>query len=88
MNQYDFWTDMNSEAKKIWQNQKQNYRNIINGIFVTIGDREIPREIAESFDKYEKRMFKVYDNSSFLREYSIFIGYNFKRIETEKPGTY
>jgi undecaprenyl-diphosphatase len=88
MNQYDFWTDMNSEAKKIRQNRKQNYRNIINGIFVTIGDREIPREIAESFDKYEKRMFKVYDNSSFLREYSIFIGYNFKRIETEKPGTY
>ncbi len=88
MNQYDLWTDMNSEAIKIWQSREKSSRDTINGIFVRIGNENMPSEVAESFGKFEKRIFKVYGNNYLRREYSIFICYNFKGLKARKPETF
>ncbi len=88
MNQYDFWPDMNSDAQKVKKRKEGDASSTINGIFVRIGDVDMPSLIAESFDRHEKRIVKVYERKRFLKEYSVFICYNFKGIKTSMPGTY
>jgi membrane-associated phospholipid phosphatase len=83
MNQYDLWPDINSDAFKI-----RSRGNTINAIFVRIDNVDMPLKVAEAFDKYEKRLLQVYDRGHLLREYSIFICYNFKGIKTAMPETY
>ncbi len=86
MNQYDLWPDMNSDAAKIRQN-KEGINNI-NAVFVRIDNVDMPTEVAEAFEKYDKRLLQVYDRGHLLREYSIFICYNFKGIKTAMPERY
>ncbi|MCI0469086.1 MAG: glycosyltransferase family 39 protein [Nitrospirae bacterium] len=85
MNQYDLWPDINSDVLAL------NGR--INAIYVTIGDTEAPPEVLEAFERVEKRMFKAVEgrhdhDKRFLRDYSIFIGYNFKGIKIHKPTSF
>lgn len=87
MNQYDLWTDMNSDATGI-RKRRDFLPDTINGIFVKIGDADIPPEVAKSFDKHTRDVLKVYERGHLLREYSIFTLYNFKGLRTEKPETY
>lgn len=84
MNQYDLWQDMNDYAIEIQQGRGEN----INGIFVKTGNTEMPPELSKSFDGFEKRTLKVYDKGYFLREYSIFICYNFRGLNIQKPETF
>jgi undecaprenyl-diphosphatase len=86
MNQYDLWPDMNSDAAKIRQNKER--MNNINAIFVRIDNVDMPLEVAGAFERYEKKLLQVYDRGHLLREYSIFICYNFKGIKTPSPETY
>ncbi|MBI3592005.1 MAG: glycosyltransferase family 39 protein, partial [Nitrospirae bacterium] len=88
MNQYDLWPDINSGAMSIRRGKGEKSPGTINGIFVKMGDSEMPPEVARAFDRYEKKVLKVYDKNYLLREYSIFICYNFKGLKTEKPETY
>ncbi len=83
MNQYDLWPDMNSNAFKI-----RNSGSTINAVFVRIDNVDMPTEVAEAFEKYDKRLLQVYDRGHLLREYSIFICYNFKGIKTAMPENY
>ncbi len=86
MNQYDLWPDMNGDALKIRNNKGSEA--VINGIFVTIGDVSMPAELAGTFERFERKLFQVYDKERPLREYSIFICYNFKELKIAKPETY
>jgi undecaprenyl-diphosphatase len=83
MNQYDLWPDMNSNAFKI-----RSSGSTINAVFVRIDNVDMPTEVAEAFEKYDKRLLQVYDRGHLLREYSIFICYNFKGIKTAMPENY
>jgi len=83
MNQYDLWPDMNSNAFKI-----RSSGSTINAVFVRIDNVDMPTEVAEAFEKYDKRLLQVYDRGYLLREYSIFICYNFKGIKTAMPENY
>lgn len=86
MNQYDLWPDINSEAKKI-RALKKNI--LINGIYVRTGDRGIPQNVKEAFYNCEKRPFKVLDKKKrLIREYSIFICYNFKELKESLPDKF
>lgn len=86
MNQYDLWPDMNSYAAKLRQNN--GGERSINAVFVTIGDISMPAELADAFERFERKLFQVYDRGRLLREYSIFICYNFKGLKSVKPETY
>ncbi|MDA8215975.1 MAG: glycosyltransferase family 39 protein [Nitrospiraceae bacterium] len=87
MNQYDLWPDMNSDAVKIRQNKGS--ANNINAIFVRIDNTDMPSGVAEAFEGFEKKLLQVYDKKGYLvREYSIFICYNFKGLKTASPETY
>ena len=83
MNQYDLWPDMN-EASRLLSPATNN----INGIFVRIGKQNMSKEVAKSFERFDKKVLKVYDKGRLLREYTIFICYNFKGLKTAKPATY
>jgi undecaprenyl-diphosphatase len=86
MNQYDLWPDINNEAAKIRQNKKDI--NTVNAVFVRIDNVDMPSEVADAFERYEKKLLQVYDRGYLLREYSIFICYNFKGLKIIKPETY
>ncbi|HAK87563.1 MAG TPA: hypothetical protein DHV16_02945 [Nitrospiraceae bacterium] len=86
MNQYDLWPDMTGDALKIRRNKGSE--TVINGIFVTIGDVSMPAELAGTFERFERKLFRVYEKERPLREYSIFICYNFKELKIAKPETY
>lgn len=86
MNQYDLWPDMNSDAAKIIQNKEGI--NTINAIFVRIDNVDMPSGAADAFEKYDKKLLQVYDKGHMLREYSIFICYNFKGLKIIKPERY
>lgn len=75
MNQYDLWP---------------SFENLVhyNAVFVTIGDTELPYEIKNAFNGYEKRMFKAYDKGRLLRDYSIFICRDFKGLKKERITHY
>jgi undecaprenyl-diphosphatase len=88
MDQYDFWPDINESAEKLRQQNRPGAPLTINGIFVKSGNAEMPPLVARAFDHYEKNVFKVYEHGSILREYSIFICYNFKNLLIGKPETF
>ncbi|MEW6570872.1 MAG: glycosyltransferase family 39 protein [Nitrospirota bacterium] len=76
MNQYDLWPGID---------------NLLgyNAIFVRMGDKKIPKKVAAAFDKVEKRIFSAYTkNHVRIRNYTIFICYNFKGMSETKPVTY
>jgi 4-amino-4-deoxy-L-arabinose transferase-like glycosyltransferase/membrane-associated phospholipid phosphatase len=75
MNQYDLWPDFGSFIHS-------------DGIFVTIGDAELDPRIRSAFHGNEKRVVKVYDKERFLREYSIFLCYDFQGMTKETTGKY
>jgi undecaprenyl-diphosphatase len=75
MNQYDLWPGFSDLLHH-------------NAIFVTINDIVIPQRVAGAFENVEKRLFTVYEKDKKVRDYSIFLCYDFKGMTLEKPGTY
>ncbi len=85
MDQYDLWPDINSRALELRQKKSPA---AINGIFVKSGQADMPPAVAQAFDHFDKKIFSVYEHGSILREYSIFICYNFTNLKNEKPETF
>jgi undecaprenyl-diphosphatase len=75
MNQYDLWPGFSELLHH-------------NAIFVTIDDVVIPQGVEGAFEKIEKRLFTVYENDKKVRDYSIFLCYDFKGMRVEKARTY
>ena len=75
MNQYDLWPGFS---------ELLHY----NAIFVTIDDIVIPQIVAGAFEKVDKRLFTVYEKDKKVRDYSVFLCYDFKGMTLKKPGTY
>lgn len=76
MNQYDLWP---------------GFYDLLhyNAIFVSTGDITFPEKLTPVFQKVEKRIFKAYTKKHVkLRDYSIFLCYDFKGLKKEKPVTY
>jgi len=88
MNQYDLWPNMNATTTRMGQMWRSPLPSGINGIFVRADNTDMPQEVAESFDRFEKRVLRVYDKKNLLREYSLFICYNFKGFKERLPATY
>jgi undecaprenyl-diphosphatase len=87
MNQYDLWPGMNDEAERLRREGVAATRPI-NGIYVALGDSEMPPAVAEAFDRFEKKVIKVYDRGYELRVYSVFLCYNFKGLRAGAIETY
>jgi undecaprenyl-diphosphatase len=75
MNQYDLWPGFSDLLH-------------YDAIFVTIDNIIIPQRVAVAFEKIEKRLFTVYKKDKKVRDYSIFLCYDFKGMREEKPGTF
>ncbi len=76
MNQYDLWPGFNNLLH-------------YDAIFVSIGDNMVPDKVATAFKKVEKRAFKAYTKKQIeIRDYSIFLCYDFKEIKEKKPESY
>jgi len=75
MNQYDLWPGFSELIHH-------------NAIFVTIDSILVPEKVASAFEKVEKRLFTVYEKDKKIRDYSIFLCYDFKGMKEERPGTY
>jgi len=76
MNQYDLWPGFH------------NLRNY-DAIFVRIGDKRLPEEVAASFDKVEKKVYTAYTTKhDEIRDYSIFMCYGFKGLKEARPEAY
>jgi undecaprenyl-diphosphatase len=75
MNQYDLWPGFHELLHH-------------NAIFVRIGNTRMPEPVASAFEKIEKRLFTVHSNNEKIRDYSLFLCYDFKGMRKEKPGTY
>lgn len=76
MNQYDLWPSFHTFIH-------------YHAIFVRTGDVTIPEKVAAAFHKVEKKVFTAYTNKhAKIRDYSIFICYDFKGLEQERPRTY
>lgn len=76
MNQYDLWP---------------GFQNLIHydAIFVRTGDASIPDIVAEAFHKVEKKVITVYTKKRVkIREFTLFLCYDFKGMEERKPETY
>ena len=87
MDQYDLWPSMNEDAARIRLMGGADAKPI-NGIYVTWGSSEVPPVVAKAFDRFEKKIVKVYDKGYELRVYTIIICYNFKALETGAIETY
>ncbi len=85
MNQYDLWPGMNEDAAGI---RAEYPGRQINGIFVTWGETDVPPVVAAAFDRFEKKVIKVYDRGNELRVYTVIICYNFKGIRTDSIEKY
>ena len=60
-----------------------------NAIFVRTGDGKVPVKIEEGFRKVEKKVFTAYTKShAVIRDYSIFLCYDFRGLKEEKSGSY
>ena len=76
MNQYDLWPGFHNLTH-------------YDAIFVSIGDFEMPEKLAHSFTKVEKRVFKAYTKKQVeIRDYSIFLCYDFKGLKKERTESY
>ncbi|MEW6584785.1 MAG: glycosyltransferase family 39 protein [Nitrospirota bacterium] len=76
MNQYDLWPGFGERTGH-------------NAIFVGSGDAEIPEKVASAFGKVEKRVFTAYTKKrAKIRDYSLFLCYDFKGLPEEKPGRF
>ena len=87
MDQYDLWPDINDRAAEL-RRQEGPVVVGVNGIFVQSGDREMPPVVERAFDHFTKKLYKVEEHGKVLREYSIFICYNFKNLKIAKPETF
>jgi undecaprenyl-diphosphatase len=88
MDQYDLWPDMNEEAEQIRRSRSFAAAEQINGIFVTWGDSDMPSPVVKAFDRFEKKVIKVYDKGTELRVYTVIICYNFKGLDRGAIETY
>jgi 4-amino-4-deoxy-L-arabinose transferase-like glycosyltransferase/membrane-associated phospholipid phosphatase len=76
MNQYDLWPSFHTFIHS-------------DAIFVRTGDVRIPEHVAGAFEKVEKKVFTAYTKKhAKIRDYSIFLCYDFKGLDPEKPVTY
>jgi 4-amino-4-deoxy-L-arabinose transferase-like glycosyltransferase/membrane-associated phospholipid phosphatase len=76
MNQYDLWPSFHTFIR-------------YNAIFVSTGDVAVPEKVAAAFQKVEKKVFTAYTKKhAKIRDYSIFLCYDFKGLDQEKPRTY
>ncbi|OGW37361.1 MAG: hypothetical protein A2Y97_05685 [Nitrospirae bacterium RBG_13_39_12] len=76
MNQYDFWP---------------GFYNLLHydAIFVRTGYGKIPYKVAKAFKKVEKRSLKVYTKNQIkIRDYSIFLCYDFKGLKKTTPDSF
>ncbi|NTU41818.1 MAG: phosphatase PAP2 family protein, partial [Nitrospirales bacterium] len=81
MNQYDLWPDLNSAAAGL--------KGAVRGVLVMDGaDNTIPPEVLDAFERCEKKVVEISDRGQRLREYSIFICYNFKGLKVRRPETF
>jgi len=88
MDQYDLWPDMNDRAAELRRQEGSPAVGAVNGIFVRSGNSDMPLVVARAFDHYTKNLFQVSEHGRILREYSIFICYNFKNLKIPKPETF
>ncbi len=88
MDQYDLWPDINDRAAELRRRTGPHAVGALNGIFVQSGNRDMPPVVASAFDHFTKNLFNVYENGRILRQYSIFICYNFKNLKIPKPETF
>jgi 4-amino-4-deoxy-L-arabinose transferase-like glycosyltransferase/membrane-associated phospholipid phosphatase len=75
MNQYDLWPGFHEFLHS-------------NAIFVTTGNVSVSRKIANAFEEIEKKLLTVNEKDKKIRDYSIFLCYDFKGMKKVKPGTY
>ena len=76
MNQYDLWPSFHGFIHH-------------HAIFVRTGDVTIPGKVEAAFQKVEKKVFTAYTKKhAKIRDYSIFICYDFKGLTEERPTTY
>ena len=76
MNQYDIWPGFHNLTH-------------YDAIFVSTGDNVFPEILAPAFQKVEKRLFTAYTKKQIkITDYSIFLCYDFKGLQEEKPVTY
>jgi undecaprenyl-diphosphatase len=76
MNQYDLWPGFNDLLH-------------YDAIFVRTGNGKVSGKIAAAFRKVEKKAFTAYTkNRAEIRDYSIFLCYDFRGLKEEKPESY
>ncbi|HYA31734.1 MAG TPA: glycosyltransferase family 39 protein, partial [Thermodesulfovibrionales bacterium] len=75
MNQYDLWPGLENLVHS-------------NGIFVTIGDAGLDPRLREAFQGCEKRVLKIRDRGTVLRENSVFLCYDFRGMTKEEIRKY
>jgi hypothetical protein len=76
MNQYDLWPGFSSFLH-------------YDAIFVRTGDKDAPEAIAAAFGKVEKKVISAYTKKhAKIRDYSIFLCYDFKGLREERQETY
>lgn len=70
MNQFDLWPGFHDKRHQ-------------NSVFVKIGDSEMPEELINAFARNEKHLFVAYEKggTKALRQYSIFLCYDFQGME-------
>jgi len=84
MNQYDLWPDMNQEREAI--RTRDGPGRPIHGIFVRAGEAEIPGDVARAFGSWEKRVVWAESRGRVIKEYSLFVCFDFKGLRTERPS--
>lgn len=76
MNQYDLWPSFDALV-------------YYDAIFVKAGDVPLPEAIGRAFRQVEKKVFSTYTNRhEKIKDYSIFLCYDFKGLDQAKPKRY
>jgi 4-amino-4-deoxy-L-arabinose transferase-like glycosyltransferase/membrane-associated phospholipid phosphatase len=76
MNQYDLWPGFENLSH-------------YNAIFVMVDDTPVPERVSDAFGKVEKKVFTTYTKKhTKIREYSIFLCYDFRGIKEQRPETF